>query len=42
LILHPGFGSANDTIEFLNSINDKRILMENMPKVGLNNEEMIE
>jgi deoxyribonuclease-4 len=41
LVLHPGFGSANDTIEFLNSINDKRILIENMPKVGLNGEKMI-
>ena len=41
LVLHPGFGSVNDTVEFLNSINDKRILIENMPKVGLNNEKMI-
>lgn len=41
LVLHPGFGSANDTTEFLKSINDKRILIENMPKVGLNNEKMI-
>jgi deoxyribonuclease-4 len=41
LVLHPGFGSANDTMKFLNSINDKRILIENMPKIGLNNEKMI-
>ena len=41
LVLHPGFGSANDTMKFLNSINDKRILIENMPKVGINDEKMI-
>lgn len=41
LIIHPGFGRIDDAIEFLNSINDKRILIENMPKVGLNNEQMI-
>ncbi|MCK5016996.1 MAG: TIM barrel protein [Candidatus Peribacteraceae bacterium] len=41
LILHPGFGDINNTIEFLQEINDKRILIENMPKVGLENESMI-
>ena len=41
LILHPGFGLMDDAIEFLDNINDKRILIENMPKVGLNDENMI-
>ena len=41
LILHPGFGLIDTTIEFLNRIDDKRILIENMPKVGLNDENMI-
>jgi len=41
LILHPGFGSINNAIEFLDGISDKRILIENMPRVGLNNEKMI-
>ena len=41
LILHPGFGLINNATEFLSDINDKKILIENMPKVGLNNEKMI-
>lgn len=41
LILHPGFGLMDDALEFLDSVNDKRILIENMPKVGLNDEPMI-
>ena len=41
LILHPGFGQIDNTIEFLNRIDDKRILMENMPKVGINDDRMI-
>ena len=44
LILHPGFGLMDDAVGFLRDINrdyDKRILIENMPKVGLNNERMI-
>ena len=41
LILHPGFGVIDDTTEFLNNINDRRILIENMPKVGINDESMI-
>ena len=32
LILHPGYGSVNSAIEFLDNIKDKRILIENMPK----------
>ena len=41
LILHPGFGLIENTIEFLNKIDDRRILIENMPKIGLNGEKMI-
>ncbi len=41
LVLHPGFGSISDTLEFLEKINDERILVENMPKIGQNGEKMI-
>ncbi|OYT52909.1 MAG: hypothetical protein B6U72_07205 [Candidatus Altiarchaeales archaeon ex4484_2] len=41
LILHPGFGLIDDTIDFLEGIDDKRVLIENMPKIGLNNEKMV-
>jgi len=41
LVLHPGYGSLNDSLDFLDSIIDKRILIENMPKKGINDEEMI-
>lgn len=41
LILHPGFGLIDNAMEFLNNIDDKRILIENMPKVGLNDEKMV-
>jgi len=40
LILHPGFGDLNDAIEVLDEINDKRILIENMPAIGINDESM--
>ena len=41
LILHPGYGLINNAIEFLKKIKDKRISIENMPKVGMNNEKMV-
>ena len=41
LILHPGFGEIDKAVKFLGKINDRRILIENMPKVGLNQEKMI-
>ncbi len=41
LILHPGFGSITDALEFLEKINDERILIENTPKIGQNDEKMI-
>lgn len=41
LILHAGSGLMNDAEEFLHEISDNRLLIENMPKVGLNDERMI-
>jgi deoxyribonuclease-4 len=41
LILHPGFGKIEDAEEFLKEVKGKNILIENMPKVGLNGEKMI-
>jgi len=41
LILHPGFGEIETAVNFLYKINDKRILIENMPKVGVNFEKMV-
>jgi endonuclease IV len=41
LVLHPGFGLMDDAIEFLRNIDDPRILIESMPKIGLDNEDMI-
>lgn len=41
LILHAGYGSMKYAKELLNNITDSRILIENMPKVGINGESMI-
>jgi len=42
LILHPGSSGKMDAVKnFLEKISDKRILIENMPKVGINDEKMI-
>lgn len=41
LILHAGHGSMKDAQEMLREISDDRMLLENMPKVGLDNEKMI-
>jgi endonuclease IV len=41
LILHPGFGLMDDSMDFLGSVDEKRILIENMPKVGLGGESMV-
>jgi len=41
MILHPGYGKMQVTQEFLENINDRRILIENMPFAGDNNEKMI-
>ena len=41
IILHSGYGSMNAAKRVLEEVDDKRILIENMPKVGLNDEKMI-
>jgi len=41
LILHPGFGEIETAKFFLEKIKDKRILIENMPRWGINNEKMV-
>jgi len=41
LILHPGFGEIKIAKDFLAKINDGRILIENMPKKGANDEKML-
>jgi deoxyribonuclease-4 len=40
LILHPGEGSLKNGADLLRDITDNRILIENMPRVGINNEDM--
>jgi deoxyribonuclease-4 len=41
IILHPGFGLLDTAHNFLSDISDKRMLIENMPKIGLGNENMV-
>lgn len=41
IILHPGHGSMEHATDTLHEITDDRLLIENMPKVGLNDEHMI-
>jgi len=41
LVLHPGFGDIGAAKDFLNGINDRRILIENMPAIGDHNEAMV-
>jgi sugar phosphate isomerase/epimerase len=41
LILHPGFGRTDDALLFIKGLTDRRILIENMPKVGISGEPMI-
>jgi endonuclease IV len=41
LVLHPGFGAISDSLDFLSSVDDERILVENMPHVGMNGEPMV-
>ena len=41
LILHAGYGLMKDAEKLLQEIWDNRILIENMPKVGVNGESMI-
>lgn len=41
LILHAGHGSMQHATDLLRGMADNRFLIENMPKVGLNDEDMI-
>ena len=41
LILHAGYGSMQHATDLLHEISDSRLLIENMPKVGLGGEAMI-
>ena len=38
LILHAGYGSMQHATDLLRGLSDRRLLIENMPKVGLNGE----
>lgn len=41
IILHPGINSLNNTCKFLDTVADNRIIIENMPRVGINDELLI-
>ena len=41
LILHAGYGSMQHATDLLHGLSDSRLLIENMPKVGLGGETMI-
>lgn len=41
IVLHPGFGEIKEAVKFLDGVSDERILIENMPKIGMHNEQMI-
>jgi len=41
VIVHPGFGEFAPAKNFLDKMNDSRILIENMPKVGMGGEKMV-
>lgn len=41
LILHPGVGEIDSALLFLKDLDDDRILIENMPRLGLHGEKMV-
>ncbi len=41
IVFHPGFGDLESATNFLKGVSDKRIVIENMPKVGMHGERMI-
>jgi deoxyribonuclease-4 len=41
IVVHAGHGSINAAKRLLDEVTDGRILIENMPKVGINDEKMI-
>jgi endonuclease IV len=40
-VIHPGYGFFNDVLDFLGLFDDPRILVENMPMIGLGDESMV-
>ena len=41
IIFHPGFGAHDAVAEFLEDLNDERTLLENMPRYGIHQEDMV-
>lgn len=41
LIMHPGVGELEEALRYLGDLNDDRILIENMPRSGIHNEELV-
>jgi deoxyribonuclease-4 len=41
IIVHPGFGEMETVQKFLDKMEDKRILIENMPKAEINGEKIV-
>lgn len=41
LILHPGYGTLEEALHFLDEMGDDRVMIENMPRRGLKNESLI-
>lgn len=41
MVLHPGYGDIEQSMELLENLDDERILIENMPKKGINDEAMV-
>jgi deoxyribonuclease-4 len=41
IILHPGAGDIREVSVFLSTLDDKRVLIENMPKTGIHDETMV-
>ena len=40
-VIHPGYGLIDDALDFLKLFDDSRFLIENMPMIGLGDENMI-
>jgi deoxyribonuclease-4 len=41
IVVHPGFGSLDSAITALSGLDDRRVLIENMPGVGLSGQDML-
>jgi endonuclease IV len=40
-VIHPGYGLIDDALDFLKLLDDSRFLIENMPMLGLGDENMV-